>query len=157
METRQANIIANYSNGNSNSMSTHKKTRELPAVVRKALDAAKEGAHQRILKREFVQFRTDQQMMDLLLRVSDHKCQPLGVMVREWVQQRLAEEAKLLPLPAVKLPSGELLTEKGSQLAIEKAVFNHQYKVIKLGEKEYQTLLGWLMDRHLAAKYARRA
>jgi len=121
----------------------------------KRLAKLKAEAHERILKRDFVQFRVDEQMMDLLLKVANHKRQPVGVMIRDWVAQHLSEEAKLLPLPQVKLPEGLALNEKSAQWEIEKAVFDHQNGRIKLSDKEYRTLMDWLLDRYLAAKYAR--
>lgn len=120
------------------------------------LDQLKTEAHARILKRDFVQFRVDSQMMDLLLKVANHKREPLGVMLRQWVEGKLAEEVKLLPLPAVKLARGTL-SEKSSQQDIEKAVLDYQSGRIQLSDKEYRALMDWLLDRHLAAKYARSA
>ncbi|MBI4534184.1 MAG: hypothetical protein HY711_09605 [Candidatus Melainabacteria bacterium] len=52
-------------------------------------------------------FRVDAQMMQLLLKVADHRRQPMGVMVREWVEHKLGEEVQLLivyfPSPVVLL------------------------------------------------------
>jgi hypothetical protein len=124
---------------------------------RAMLDQFKSEARQRVLKREFVQFRADKQMMDLLLKVADYRGQPYGVMVREWVEQRLSEEAQHLPLSAVELPSGETLTESSPRSAIERAIFDHQHGVIKLTDKQYKILMDWLLDRHLAEKYRKRA
>lgn len=131
--------------------------RKISETTKRALEAAKEEARKHILKRQFVNFRTDEQMMDLLLKVAHHKRQPMGVMAREWIEQKLAEEVKLLPLPEIKLPSGEVLTEKSPQWLIEKSVFDHQNGIIKLNEKEYRTLMDWLLDCHVAAKYRKRA
>jgi hypothetical protein len=102
-----------------------------------------------------VQFRVDEQMMDLLLRVAEYKQEPMGVMVRNWVAQKLAEEAGVLPLPKVKLSDGRLLSKRSAQRDVERALLDHQNGRIKLSEKEYRTLMDWLLDRHLANKYAR--
>jgi hypothetical protein len=123
----------------------------------KRLERLKAGAHERILKREFVSFRVDVPMMQLLLKVADQKRQPLGVMVREWVERQLGEEAQALPLPEIELPNGEILTEKSIQVNIEKAIFAHQTDGFKLSDKQYRTLMDWLLDRHLAEKYKKRA
>ncbi|MCC7531521.1 MAG: hypothetical protein IT342_23665 [Candidatus Melainabacteria bacterium] len=134
-------------------------TKKKPGIsgsTRKALDAAKAEAHDKILKREFVQFRTDEPMMDLLLRVAAQRRQPVGVMVREWVEQRLAEEIEKMPLPKIKLPSGKVLDSKSTQIAIEKAIIEHQNGTTKLGAQEYRTLMEWFLDHHLAMKYAKR-
>ncbi len=121
---------------------------------RKMLEQFKIAARERILKREFVQFRVDDQMMDLLTKVANHRRQPLGVMVRDWVANKLSQEAAMLPLPKVKLPDGKTLSEKSAQPEIEKVVFAYQNGRIKLSDKEYRTLMDWLLDRHLANKYA---
>ena len=119
------------------------------------LDQFKAEAHKRILKREFVQFRVDEQMMDLLLKVARSKRKPVGLMVREWIEKQLAEEAKLLPLPDVKLANRLCVNEKSSQQEIERIVLEYQSGRTKLTDKQYRTLMDWLLDRHLAAKYAR--
>ncbi len=133
---------------------TEKKS-HLTKENQKRLERLKADAHERILKREFVQFRVDEQMMALLIKVANHKRQPLGVMVRDWVAHKLAEEAAVLPLPSVKLANGRTLNEKSAQTDIEKIVLSHQSGRIKLSDKEYRTLMDWLLDRYLANKYAR--
>lgn len=130
------------------------KKAKLSGQSREMLGRFKEEARQRILKQEFVQFRVDAPMMDLLLKVGDRKRQPVGVMVREWVTDRLGREARTLPLPKVKLPDGRVLNEKSALSDIEKAVLDYQSGRIKLSQKSYRTLMDWLLDKHLAAKYA---
>lgn len=152
MATKQRSNIDNYLSGDF----MNKKKTNISESTRKALDAAKAEAHKKILKREFVQFRTDEPMMDLLLRVADQKRQPVGVMVREWVEQRLAQEIEKMPLPKIKLPSGNILDSTSPQISIEKAIIEHQNGVAKLGDQEYRTLMEWLLDHHLAMKYAKR-
>ncbi len=51
------------------------------------------AARQRVIERGIVQFRADEEIMDLLLRVSKHKRMPYGVMCRSWVVERLRREA----------------------------------------------------------------
>jgi len=87
-----------------NACKTMTKKAILSAKNRKMLERFKDEARARILKRDFVEFRVDAPMMDLLLRVADYRHQPVGIMVREWVAHKLAQEAKLLPPVKVKLP-----------------------------------------------------
>ena len=51
------------------------------------------AAKQRVIERGIVQFRADEEIMDLLLRVAAHKRIPYGVMCRAWVVERLRQEA----------------------------------------------------------------
>lgn len=53
-------------------------------------------ARTRVIQRGIVQFRADEEIMDLLLRVSMHKRIPYGVMCRAWVVERLRQEASEL-------------------------------------------------------------
>jgi len=130
----------------------NKKKSHLSLENQKRLEKLKAAAHERILKREFVQFRVDAPMMNLLLKVASHKRQPLGVMLRDWVEHQLAKEAKLLPVPSVDLPGGHAINEKSPQKEIEKAVLDYQSGRIKLSDKEYRALMDWLLDHHLAEK-----
>ncbi len=52
------------------------------------------AARQRVIERGIVQFRADEEIMDLLLRVAMHKRVPYGVMCRSWVVERLRQEAR---------------------------------------------------------------
>jgi hypothetical protein len=54
------------------------------------------AALQRVVARGIVQFRADEEIMELLLRVSTHKRMPYGVMCRAWVVERLRQEARIL-------------------------------------------------------------
>lgn len=134
----------------------NKRKSTISESTRKALNAAKVEAHKKILKREFVQFRTDEPMMDLLLRMANEKRQPVGVMVREWVEERLAQEIEKMPLPEIRLPSGKLLGPTSPRKVIERAIIEHQNGKVKLGDLEYRTLMEWLLDQHLAMKYTKR-
>lgn len=51
------------------------------------------AARKRIIERGIVQFRADEEIMDLLLRVATHKRMPYGVMCRAWVVEKLRQEA----------------------------------------------------------------
>jgi hypothetical protein len=74
-------------------MSTTKKKK--PAVERARKTQA--DARQRVVERGIVQFRADEEIMDLLLRVAAYKRMPYGVMCRAWVVERLRVEEKSLP------------------------------------------------------------
>jgi hypothetical protein len=58
------------------------------------------AARQRVIKRGIVQFRADEEIMDLLLRIAMHKRIPYGVMCRAWVVERLRQEAQAMPYTA---------------------------------------------------------
>jgi len=47
-----------------------------------------------------------------------------------------------------------LSNEKSAQKDIKKAVLDYQTGRIKLSDKEYRVLMDWLLDHHLATKYA---
>jgi len=55
--------------------------------------ASQAAARQRVIERGIVQFRADEEIMDLLLRVAAHKRIPYGVMCRAWVVERLRQES----------------------------------------------------------------
>jgi hypothetical protein len=55
--------------------------------------ASQAAARQRVVERGIVQFRADEEIMDLLLRVAAHKRIPYGVLCRAWVVERLRQEA----------------------------------------------------------------
>lgn len=55
-------------------------------------------ARQRVVQRATVQFRTDPEMMDLLLTVAKAKRTPPGALARLWVAERLEQELKSLGL-----------------------------------------------------------
>ncbi len=136
-------------------MKNHKS--HLSLENQKRLKQLKAVAHERVLKQEFVQFRVDAPMMDLLQKVADHKRKAVGVMLREWTEQKLADEVQLLPLPAVKLPDGTIVTDASPKQQLEKIVFDYQHGHIKLTSKQYQAIMDWLMDHYLAAKYKKQA
>ncbi len=77
-------------------MSTTKK--KITAQERAAKSQA--AARQRVIERGIVQFRADEEIMDLLLRVATHKRIPYGVMCRAWIVERLRQEADCLKQPA---------------------------------------------------------
>ncbi len=54
------------------------------------------AARQRVIERGIVQFRADEEIMELLLHIAEHKRIPYGVMCRSWVVERLRQEAKRL-------------------------------------------------------------
>jgi len=55
-------------------------------------------ARQRVVQRATVQFRTDPEMMELLMKVAKAKSTPPGALARLWVAERLEQELKQLGL-----------------------------------------------------------
>ena len=51
-------------------------------------------ARDRVVQRATVQFRTDPEMMDMLLTVAKAKRTPPGALARLWVAERLDQEIK---------------------------------------------------------------
>ncbi len=70
---------------------TKKKT-----TINERAERSQAAARQRVIERGIVQFRADEEIMDLLLRVAMHKRIPYGVMCRTWVVERLRQEASCL-------------------------------------------------------------
>ena len=58
--------------------------------------ASQAAARKRVIERGIVQFRADEEIMDLLLKVAAHKRIPYGVMCRAWVVERLRQESNEL-------------------------------------------------------------
>jgi len=55
-------------------------------------EKGKTAAKARVVERGVVAFRADPEMMNMLLRVAEHKRLPYGVMARSWVMDRLHKE-----------------------------------------------------------------
>lgn len=72
-------------------MAVQKKEKKLDTerVLRMQAEARK-----RVVQRATVQFRTDPEMMDLLLTVAKAKRTPPGALARLWVAERLEQELK---------------------------------------------------------------
>ncbi len=68
------------------------------AETQKRFEQGRAAARSRVIDRGVVAFRADPEMMEMLLRVSEHKRIPYGVMARSWVMERLREEIKTGPL-----------------------------------------------------------
>jgi hypothetical protein len=66
------------------------------AATQKRLVEGRAAARERVVARGIVAFRSDPQMMDLLLRVAERKRIPYGVLARSWVMDCLVKEAQLL-------------------------------------------------------------
>jgi hypothetical protein len=64
--------------------------------VQKRFEEGRAAARQRVIDRGIVAFRADAEMMDMLLRVSEHKRVPYGVLARSWVMEHLHAEAESL-------------------------------------------------------------
>ena len=58
--------------------------------------ATQTAARRRIIERGIVQFRADEEIMDLLLKVAAYKRLPYGVMCRTWIVEKLRQESKAL-------------------------------------------------------------
>jgi hypothetical protein len=65
-------------------------------TARERAEHTQAAARQRVIERGIVQFRADEEIMDLLLKVADHKRIPYGVMCRAWVVERLRKESKVI-------------------------------------------------------------
>jgi hypothetical protein len=63
-------------------------------TARDRAEKTQESARRRVIERGIVQFRADEEIMDLLLRVAASKRIPYGVMCRTWVVERLREESQ---------------------------------------------------------------
>jgi hypothetical protein len=60
------------------------------------LEKGRSAAKLRVIERGIVAFRADAEMMEMLLRVAEHKRLPYGVMARSWVMDRLHQEIQQL-------------------------------------------------------------
>jgi hypothetical protein len=63
-------------------------------TARERAERTQAAARQRVIERGLVQFRADEEVMDLLLKVAASKRIPYGVMCRAWIVERLRQEAK---------------------------------------------------------------
>ncbi len=59
-------------------------------------------ARKRVVQRATIQFRTDPEMMDLLLMVAKAKRTPPGALARLWVAERLEQEINTSGLKQVQ-------------------------------------------------------
>ena len=66
------------------------------AATQKRFEQGRSAARQRVIDRGIIAFRADPEMMDLLLKVAEHKRIPYGVLARSWVMDRLRDEQKTL-------------------------------------------------------------
>lgn len=66
------------------------------AATQKRFEQGRNAARQRVIDRGIIAFRADTEMMDLLLRVAEHKRIPYGVLARSWVMESLRKEANEL-------------------------------------------------------------
>lgn len=75
----------------------HQKKSHLSKENQKRLAELKIGAHERQLEHDFINFRVNKPMIELISLVAKYKRQPIGIMIRNWVEQRLSQEIELLP------------------------------------------------------------
>ena len=66
------------------------------AETQKRFEKGRTAARQKVIKRGIIAFRSDDEMMDLLLRVAEYKRMPYGVLARSWVMDSLRKEAKAI-------------------------------------------------------------
>ena len=66
------------------------------AATQKRFEEGRAAARQRVIDRGVIAFRADPEMMDLLLKLAEHKRIPYGVLARSWVMDCLRDEAKNL-------------------------------------------------------------
>lgn len=64
--------------------------------TQRRFEQGRAAARQRVIERGIVAFRSDTEMMELLLKVAEHVRVPYGVLARSWVMSRLREEAQVL-------------------------------------------------------------
>jgi hypothetical protein len=66
------------------------------AATQKRFEQGRAEARKRVIDRGIIAFRSDPEMMDLLLKVAEHKRIPYGVLARSYVMDCLRVEAKTL-------------------------------------------------------------
>lgn len=64
--------------------------------TQKRFEQGRAESRQRVIERGIVAFRADAEMMEMLLRIAEHKRVPYGVLARSWVMECLRREAKSL-------------------------------------------------------------
>lgn len=64
--------------------------------TQRRFEKGRAAARQRVIERGIVAFRSDAEMMELLLRVAEYKRLPYGVLARAWVMESLRKEAQAL-------------------------------------------------------------
>jgi hypothetical protein len=64
--------------------------------TQRRFEQGRAAAKQRVIERGIVAFRSDPEMMELLLRLAEYKRVPYGVLARSWVMEGLRKEAKAL-------------------------------------------------------------
>jgi hypothetical protein len=70
------------------------------ASTQKRFEQGRNAARQRVIDRGIIAFRADAEMMELLLKVAEHKRIPYGVLARSWVMDSLRKEASELGISA---------------------------------------------------------
>lgn len=64
--------------------------------TQKRFEQGRAAAKQRVIERGIVAFRSDPEMMELLLRLAEYKRVPYGALARSWVMEGLRKETKAL-------------------------------------------------------------
>lgn len=124
-----------------------KKKANISEKARKMLEQAKKDAHERVVKRGLIQFRAEEELVDQLLQIADHKKIPVSVLVRSWVAEHVREEFPLVPVKELRLPDGRMLTQDSYYRDLEEARYAYQDGKLPLSAREVRTLDGWLLDQ----------
>lgn len=115
--------------------------------ARKMLQQARRDAHKRVVKRGLIQFRAEEELVDHLLQIADHKKMPAGVLVRSWVAEHVRKELPQTPVQEILLPDGNVLNCDSYQRELEKARLAYEKGKLPLSAREARTLEGWLQER----------
>jgi hypothetical protein len=71
------------------------------ADTQKRFERGRTAARQRVIERGIIAFRSDAEMMDLLLRIAEYKRLPYGVLARSMVMDSLRKEAQALGIDCI--------------------------------------------------------
>ncbi len=116
---------------------------ELSPKVKNRLERARAEAHKRVVKRGIVQFRANEELMEQLLAISDHKKTAVGVLIRSWIAPIVKHEFESLPLQSVPLPNGRILTRDSNYKDVKAAIQTFKKGSLNLTIRQYQTLCNW--------------
>lgn len=70
-----------------------------PDELNSAHKELKSSARQRVAERGLLQFRADPGTVSAVLQAADERNIPVGAMLRQWIQERLVQEAGLEKAP----------------------------------------------------------
>jgi hypothetical protein len=116
----------------------------LPPKARKMLQEARRQAHKRVIKRGLIQFRVEEELLDHLLQIADHKKMPVSVLVRSWVAEHVREELPNTPVQDIVLPDGTILAWDSYQQDLEQAYRAYKQRKLRLNARQVHALTDWL-------------